>query len=150
MERLLDLLRSRGHKITPQRRAVIAALLAGGHFVTAQQILDYVKQIHPDISLDTVYRNLSLLIELGAVDEIRTPNRDGNLFEVLTTSHHSHLVCLTCGRAKCLPFCPIKSSDIEQAGVDGFTVTSHSLEFYGYCRECQTSGAGEGFSCCPK
>ena len=150
MDRLIDLLRSRGHKITPQRRAIIAALLSCGHFVTAQQILDHVKQAHPDVSLDTVYRNLNLLIDLGAVDEIRTPNRDGNLFEVLKTGHHSHLVCLACGRAKCLPFCPIKSSDIEQAGVDGFTVTSHSLEFYGYCRDCKTSVTEEVLSCYQK
>jgi len=150
MEKLIALLRSKGHKITPQRRAVIAALLACGHFVTAQQILDHVKQTHPDISLDTIYRNLDLLIELGAVTEIRTPNRDGNLFEVLTADYHSHLVCLTCGRAQCLPFCPVQRSDIEQAGVDGFTITSHSLEFYGYCRDCQASAGGENSPCCQK
>ncbi|MBP1763845.1 MAG: zur [Firmicutes bacterium] len=149
-EKLIALLRSNGHKITPQRRAVIGALLACGHFVTAQQILDQVKKTHPDISLDTIYRNLGLLIGLGAVAEIRTPNRGGNLFEVLTADHHSHLVCLTCGRAKCLPFCPVQSSDLAQAGVDGFTITSHSLEFYGYCQECQASAEGENRPCCPK
>ena len=140
MDRLVNLLRSKGYKITPQRRAVIAALLDCGQFSTAQQILDHVKQTNPDVSLDTIYRNLSLLIDLGAVHEIQTRNRDGNLFEVLTTGHHHHLICLDCGKAQCLHFCPISSEDIEQAGGDGFEIISHSLEFYGYCRECRASG----------
>ena len=150
MEWIIALLRSKGYKITSQRQAVIAALLACGHFATAQQILDRVRQTSPDISLDTVYRNLSLLIELGAVDEIRTPNKEGNLFEVVTTGHHSHLVCLSCGRAKCLSFCPVKNADIERAGMDGFTVTSHSHEFYGYCRKCKPNSTREDYSCCQK
>lgn len=141
MDRIINLLRSKGFKITPQRRAVIGALQACGNFPTAQKILDHVKQSTPDVSLDTVYRNLSLLAELGAVNEIYTRSREGNVFEVLTDgSHHHHLICLDCGKTQCLDFCPVSSSDLERAAETGFQVLSHSLEFYGYCRECRRMG----------
>ncbi len=138
MDNVIDVLRDKGHKITPQRRAVINALLDCDQFPTALQLLEYVKKSQPDVSLDTVYRNLSLLKELGMVNEIQTGNQDGNRFEILTNGHHHHhVICLKCGKVQCLHFCPISNAEIEQVERNGFSIVSHSLEFYGYCRECQ-------------
>ena len=138
MDNVIDVLRDKGHKITPQRRAVINALLECGQFPTALQLLDYVKKSQPDVSLDTVYRNLSLLKELGMVNEIQTGNQDGNRFEILTNgNHHHHVICLKCGKVQCLNFCPISNAEIEQVERNGFDIVSHSLEFYGYCQECK-------------
>ncbi|WP_425058942.1 Zinc-specific metallo-regulatory protein [Sporomusa carbonis] len=139
MERFITVLRGQGYKITPQRRAVIGALQECGKFATAQQVLEHVKISFPDMSLDTVYRNLSLLVELGLVHEIHMRGRDGNVFEIVTSDHHHHLVCLGCGKAECLDFCPIHIEDVVKAEENGFKVTSHALEFYGYCRECRTA-----------
>jgi Fur family zinc uptake transcriptional regulator len=136
MEKLISILREKGYKITPQRRAVITALVNSDRFATAQQILDYVKQTNPDISLDTIYRNLTLLADLGIICEISTRGKDGNIYELITTKHHHHLVCLSCGKAECLDFCPISHEDLEQINQKQFTIISHSLEFYGYCANC--------------
>ena len=138
MDNVIDVLRDKGHKITPQRRAVINALLDCDQFPTALQLLEYVKNSQPDVSLDTVYRNLSLLKELGMVNEIQTGNQNGNRFEILTNGHHHHhVICLKCGKVQCLHFCPISTAEIEQVESNGFSIVSHSLEFYGYCQECQ-------------
>jgi Fur family zinc uptake transcriptional regulator len=136
MEKLISILREKGYKITPQRRAVITALVNSDRFATAQRILDYVKKTNPDISLDTVYRNLTLLADLGVVCEINTRSKDGNIYELITTKHHHHLVCLSCGKAECLDFCPINRENLEQIDKKQFVITSHSLEFYGYCANC--------------
>lgn len=136
MEKLISVLREKGYKITPQRRAVITALVNSDRFATAQQILDYVKKTNPDISLDTIYRNLTLLADLGIICEISTRGKDGNIYELITTKHHHHLVCLNCGKAECLDFCPISHEDLEQINQKQFTIISHSLEFYGYCANC--------------
>ena len=81
MDNVIDVLRDKGHKITPQRRAVINALLNCGPFSTALQLLEYVKKEQPDVSLDTVYRNLSLFQQLGIVNEIQIRvNSDENFF----------------------------------------------------------------------
>lgn len=137
MEKIISVLRKNGYKITPQRRAVITALLNSDKFATAQQILNHVEETNPDMSLDTVYRNLSLLIDLGVVNEINTRGKDGNVYELIITEHHHHLVCLNCGKAECLDFCPINQEKLEMASKNEFNITSHLLEFYGYCRNCR-------------
>lgn len=140
MEKIITLLRQRGYKITPQRRAVITALLECGKFSTAHQILSYVKESFPDMSLDTVYRNLGLLVDLGLANEIQIKGRrDGNLFEIILSHHHHHLVCIGCGKAECIDFCPINPDAIKKAEEGGFQIASHSLEFYGYCQNCKTN-----------
>jgi Fur family zinc uptake transcriptional regulator len=136
MEKFINILREKGYKITPQRRAVITALVNSDRFTTAQQILDCVKETSPDISLDTIYRNLTLLANLGVICEINTRGKDGNIYELLTTKHHHHLVCLSCGKAECLDFCPISPENLEEIDKKKFTITSHSLDFYGYCVNC--------------
>ncbi|MEG6584199.1 Fur family transcriptional regulator [Dendrosporobacter sp. 1207_IL3150] len=139
MDQLISVLRNKGFKITPQRRAVIKALCECGKFPTAQHVLEHVRKNAPDVSFDTIYRNLSLLADLGVVHEIQTKGREGNVFEIVTSSHHHHLICVTCGITKCLDFCPISENDLKRAQADGFEVTSHSLEFYGYCKECRNA-----------
>ena len=137
MEDMVALLRGKGYKITPQRRAVIDALLNCGKFSTAQQILEFVRKTNPDISLDTIYRNLSLLIELDIVHEIHTQNRDGNVFEIVTSGHHHHLVCTECGKMECLEICPVSQEIIESVNKKGFEITGHLFEFYGKCSVCK-------------
>ena len=66
MENILEKLRQKGYKITPQRRAVLDAFQAFETFPTAQQLLTAVRKTHPDVSLDTIYRNLSLLTKSAA------------------------------------------------------------------------------------
>ena len=139
MEELVALLREKGYKITPQRRAVIAALLESEKFPTAQQILEIVKKTNPDVSLDTVYRNLGLLIELNLVYEINTQNSAGNVFEIvhLHHEHHHHLVCLVCGKTECIDICPVNEAYIAEVEKRGFEVTGHTFEFYGKCQKCK-------------
>ena len=137
MDNVIDVLRDKGLKITPQRRAVINALLEYGQLSTALQILEYVKKSQPDVSLDTVYRNLSLFKQLGIVNEIQMINQDGNRFEISRDGHHHHIICLKCGKIECLQKCPVSKEAIETIEKNGFAVVSHSLEFYGYCCGCQ-------------
>ncbi|EGO65876.1 Fur family transcriptional regulator [Acetonema longum] len=138
MEEIIALLRQKNCKITPQRRAVIQALSDSDQFPTAQAILEYVRKIHPDMGLDTVYRNLNLLVSLGVVNQISVPGRDGNVFELVAHPHHHHLICLKCGKAKCLSYCPVNQEELSRVtGQEEFEVVGHSLEFYGYCQQCR-------------
>ena len=136
MENFLEKLRTAGYKITPQRRAVWEAFQAQGDFPTAHQILDAVRRTQPDVSLDTIYRTLALLTDLGLVHEIFRPA--GSVYELTAPDHHHHhLVCTACGRTECIDVCPMTPLYEREAAKKGFRITSHIFEFYGLCRKCQ-------------
>ena len=135
-ERSLSMLREKGYKITPQRRAVLTALDTCGQFPTAQQILESVRKMQPDVSLDTIYRNLTLLTELGIVHEVY--RSAGNVYEIVEQGHHHHhLVCTECGKTECIDICPMNEIYEREAEKHGFQVTGHIFEFYGLCWSCQ-------------
>ena len=132
----LDRLRVKGYKITPQRRAVLQAFANCPPFPTAQQICEEVHKHQPDVSLDTIYRNLSLLTELDIVHEIFRSS--GNVYELADEAHHHHhLVCTECGRTECIDVCPMTDAYEQEAAKKGFQLTGHIFEFYGLCQKCQ-------------
>ena len=135
-EKSLSMLRKKGYKITPQRRAVLTALDTCGQFPTAQDILEAVRKMQPDVSLDTIYRNLTLLTELGIVHEVY--RSAGNVYEIVEQGHHHHhLVCTECGRTECIDICPMNEIYEKEAEKHGFLVTGHVFEFYGLCWSCR-------------
>ncbi len=98
---------------------------------TAEDVYEMVRRRLPRVSLGTVYRNLELLAEAGAIQKIGTAGTrkrfDGN------SRPHYHLRCLSCERV----------SDREAEGLGGFTVIGHSLEFCGFCPACRKKSPGQ-------
>ncbi len=136
IENALSVLRDKGFKVTPQRRAVLAALSEGGQFCSAQIVLEIIRSVQPDVSLDTVYRNLNIFKEIGVVHEIVKPG--GNVYEIITAGHHHHhLICTECGKMECIDICPMNNLYEKEAENRGFLITGHVFEFYGLCRSCQ-------------
>lgn len=138
IEKIILKLREKGCKITPQRRAVIQSLLKFEKFPTAQEVYNDIRLANPDVGLDTVYRNLHLLAGMGVVNQMNLPGRDGKVFELTLDGHHHHLICLGCGEANCLHYCPVDEQDLQKAAGSKFRVVGHSLELYGYCNKCKT------------
>ena len=129
-------LRAQGYKITPQRRALLNAFEECHNFPTAQQLLASVRKTQPDVSLDTIYRNLTLLTKLDIIHEIY--RSAGNVYELAEPGHHHHhLVCTECGKTECIDICPMNDQYEQEAARKGFTITGHVFEFYGLCQDCQ-------------
>lgn len=117
---------------TKQRQMILEAVRSRCDHPSAEQIYNQVKAIDPNVSLATVYRNLSVLYEDGQIQEVLTPGADA--FD-LVTDKHNHLVCEKCGR--------IFDVDIDydltfdnKTTKNGFVVTSHQTIFRGLCPEC--------------
>ena len=139
IEEIINKLKDKGCKITPQRRAVIKSLLKFGKFPTALEVYNDIKPANPDVGLDTVYRNLNLLVGIGVVNQINLPGKDLKVFELATEEHHHHLVCLSCGEANCLKYCPVDEKGLQKAAGFEFEIVGHSLELYGYCGKCMAT-----------
>ncbi len=133
----MTLIRQRGHRITPQRRLIVADVLGHGSAVSAQAVLQRVNCLAPEISMDTVYRNLYLLCDLGVLYRVELPGKTSE-FELQSGHHQHYRICLSCGERKSIDACCIDQACFAGIDEDGFTMTDHKLEFYGYCRRCQT------------
>ena len=68
---LVDDLRTRGVRVTPQRAIILETIAQLPGHVTAEEIYAAVQEVSPYISLATVYRTLDLLKEIGLITESR-------------------------------------------------------------------------------
>jgi Fur family zinc uptake transcriptional regulator len=139
LETATDYLRNIGQKITPQRLAILKLLIDQSKPLSADEVYSNVRSTHPHISLDTFYRNLSLLANSGLVSQVNLQNREKSKFEFQGQSHHHHAVCLECGKSFCVDYCPPRSRDLQPKEDDGFEVIGHAFEVYGYCSGCASA-----------
>ena len=128
LENAIGKIRSSGHKVTPQRLAVLGAIAAEQH-----QRMEEIKARCPEVGMVTVYRTLDLFSELGLVR--RLDLGDGARYE-LADDHHHHLICEECGTVAEFEQCPLDLQLLPEIG-SGFEVRAHSLEVYGTCPACR-------------
>jgi Fur family transcriptional regulator, peroxide stress response regulator len=120
---------------TKQRGAILRVLRNPGAHLTADQIYDEVRKEIPNISKGTVYRNLQVLEEDGAITELRLKSTMSR-YEAKQESHY-HFRCEKCGRVSDIDAPFDKDLDHEVAKRTGLKISSHQLEFRGLCKECQ-------------
>lgn len=130
-------LKGQGVKVTPQRRGIIQVMARAERPLTVQEVYQQVKEAFPEMSQDTVYRTLDLLIRLQVAVPLHLADGQASKYELQDPeSPHHHLVCLGCGESFCLQSCPLTHLAIPEAQDLKFTVKQHALEFYGYCEKC--------------
>lgn len=132
---LMSKLKEKGYKLTIQRRQLVEAMHKAGRRLTAREIHGALQKRTPAIGLDTVYRNLRLLCEIGMVHQISL--HSGAVYELDVGQHHHHLVCIGCEKVVCLPYCPEIMEYTEQAVSEGFSILGHSFELFGVCPSCK-------------
>lgn len=134
---LSTLLRQKGYKLTPQRRAVINAIARSNDHVTPAELYQRAHREHPGVGLVTVYRTINLLSDIGLLCEMHTDGDSRSYLLRKLPEHHHHLVCSGCGVVVDFSICDL--SDLERQLVDstGFVMEEHLLEFRGRCPQCQ-------------
>ncbi|MCQ2559904.1 MAG: transcriptional repressor [Clostridia bacterium] len=128
-------LRTLGLRITPQRQEILEILVQECH-QSAEEIYQKVRRKFPHISLDTIYRNLNKLKELGFLTSIQLKDHKMRYEFNQAPHHHHHLICLNCGQREELNFCPLSYLDPKQ--LNNFMVKSHQFELFGYCNKCRS------------
>jgi len=81
----------KGLKVTPQRVVILEAIMKLNNHPTAENISDYIRRNHPNISTATVYKVLDVLVEKGLIRKVKT-EKDVMRYDALMESHH-HLYC---------------------------------------------------------
>jgi Fur family transcriptional regulator, ferric uptake regulator len=135
LDQAVSRLRLAGHKVTPQRVAIIKIVLESTELLTPSALYDKVSQANPEIGEVTVYRTLNILSELGLVCMVHTGENTHSYIR-RPPGHHDHLVCTECG--KVVNFTNCNTSELEKrlTSETGFIIQKHRLDLYGKCREC--------------
>ncbi|MEE8347092.1 MAG: Fur family transcriptional regulator [Dehalococcoidia bacterium] len=122
-----------GHRITPARLAVIAAVVAhSGHFS-----VEHIVREASAAGRATVFRTMLLLTDMDIV--CRVLLEDGSLrYRVSRSGHHHHLVCTSCGNVQDLDECAVAGLVREIAAANRYEIEGHWLEFYGRCAACRS------------
>jgi Fur family transcriptional regulator, ferric uptake regulator len=131
---ILSQLRERGGRVTAPRRAIIGALLDAGEHVTAEELVEAVKVVDPEIHLSTVYRTLEALTELGVVNHVHLGH--GPAVYHLSDDAHYHLVCYDCGSIIELPPDAFDTLGHRFERDYGFRLDARHFALGGHCRQC--------------
>jgi Fur family transcriptional regulator, peroxide stress response regulator len=133
-EGLIQQLKEKGFKITPQRLAIVDALVENRHLHPGATLIHKeAGKKTKNVSLSTVYATLGHFSQEGLIRSMefdRMENRyEGNLED------HVNLVCRRCGKIDDYPIpSSIEPRDVAQKA--GFLVIDTRMEYYGYCRDC--------------
>jgi Fur family ferric uptake transcriptional regulator len=132
-------LRESGHRLTPQRELVLAAIETLGH-ATPDEVYAEVRTHSSAINLSTVYRTLELLDELGLIHHAHLSDRAPTYHS--TSGHeHSHLICRSCHRVISVDRQEMEAALEPVAERHGFTPDYGHLTVFGTCSDCAGAGS---------
>ena len=94
-ELILDKLKEKGHRITPQRLVILRILAESQNHPSVEDIFQKLRVHFPTTSLATVYKTIGLLKEMGEVLELGFSD-DSRRFDGRQPSPHPHLICIRC------------------------------------------------------
>ena len=131
-----QLLRTKGVRLTDQRRLVVRRAVAYLHF-TSEELVHDVQAIDPSVARGTVYRTLALLHEAGVVEKHDFRYGPPNYEVTFAKAHHDHLMCVQCGEI--IEFQEPRVEVLQDQVVKryGYQLLSHTHKLYGLCRRCQ-------------
>ena len=124
-------------RVTKQKQLIMAILKASAVPLTAGEIYERACRQQPTLAKSTVYRNLEAMLARGEVINGRLDDGESYYAPAGEHGHRHFMICRGCHRMLDLPECPLGDLERRLAQTEGFTVTEHVVQLYGYCRACE-------------
>src|SRR5436853_1101018 len=133
-EDVLDLLRSKGLRMTPQRRAIVSEVMRTNGHISPAAIARTIEGEMPGVNPSTVYRTIALLEEVGVLQHSHLES--GAEYHKADEAHHVHLTCHRCGRND-----ELSIAEAERLGQlihrhHGFEADLTHFAITGLCADC--------------
>ena len=136
---LVEELKRRGVRVTPQRAIILEAIEQMPGHITAEDVFTAVQRVNRYINLATVYRTLDLLRELELIIETDM-GASAVQFALRTHGAHHHAVCRRCGRSFEFPDDLLTPVIDELAAHYQFTADARHVVIFGWCASCSEMG----------
>lgn len=117
---------------TRQGSAIREAIAQTNRPLLPHEVHNAAKKWVVGLSIATVYRNLSMLVATGELQEVKLPGENVR-YELVGHAHHHHFQCRQCQRVFQVQSCP---GNLANLAPQGFSVDDHDLTLYGRCADC--------------
>ncbi len=136
LERMLDRLKDQGLRITPQRLEILRILSESVGHPSVEDIHAKVRAKFPTTSLATTYKTVALLKDLDEVLELGFAD-GSNRYDGNKPYPHPHVICTVCRKIMDPDLSMLRDMTEEVVRETGFRITTHRLDFFGLCPDCQ-------------
>lgn len=116
--------------MTKQRAAILSIVRNFDGHPTVEDINTLVKERFSHIGTGTVYRNLNILSDSGAIRRVQIPNEPVRYDKLLT--QHEHIVCVKCSKIMDIPALELDPGKVPS----NVKVLYHSLFVFCICQDC--------------
>ena len=123
-------------KFSKQRELILNYILNSHEHLTADTIYADLKKDNPELSLGTVYRNLTKLTEIGAIKKVSLPNQVDKFDKNLDP--HAHFICDECGSITDINIPGMDEFLDKVSDEDGISIRKYDLTLNGICRKCKS------------
>ncbi|MEM7108053.1 MAG: transcriptional repressor [Bacteroidota bacterium] len=136
---LSQYLGQRGLRKTPERFAILEEIYHREEHFNADSLYVSMRNRNFRVSRATIYNTLEILLDCELIKKHQFGENSALYEKSYGLGQHDHLICANCN--KIIEFCDPRVHHIQKMieRFYDFTITDHSLNFYGNCRnkECQ-------------
>lgn len=133
---ILGALRQAGVRLTPQRVAILEAIVQKDGHITADEIFDHIHPLFPYVDISTVYRTLEFLTEHGVLNVIDLGTGRAE-YELVSREPHHHLVCRVCKQVISIDYDLLRPIGEAIQARYGFTADIRHFAIFGVCQMCR-------------
>ncbi len=140
-QELAQAVRSRGLKLTRQRRLVLEVLENSRGHLDAETVFTKARERDKRVGIATIYRTLALFKRIGLAEEHNLGEDHGHFEAADKAKPHFHFTCIKCGKVVEFESPQILRTTQSLCEKKGLLVTDVQLHFSGYCRQCRPAGS---------
>jgi Fur family ferric uptake transcriptional regulator len=131
---IVQSLRARGYRLTPQRIAILQILEENGGHLSPAKIYACARERMPGLTETTVYRTLDFLSRTGMA--LVAHVGDGHLVYETAAHRHHHLICRECGATVEIGDDLLETLFDQFRERTGFQIDVSHVTFFGHCPDC--------------
>ncbi|MCX3068188.1 MAG: Fur family transcriptional regulator [Cetobacterium sp.] len=124
-------------KFSKQRELILNYILNSHEHLTADTIYADLKKDNPELSLGTVYRNLTKLTEIGAIKKVSLPNQVDKFDKNLEP--HAHFICDECGSITDINIPEVDKFLNKISKDEDISIRKYDITLNGTCKKCKSN-----------